>query len=299
MAKHNYSTALKLVLAHEGGYVNHPKDPGGATMKGVTQKVYDGYRKLKGLPKRSVREIEQAELAEIYEKNYWDAVSGNLLPAGVDYAVFDYAVNSGPSRATKDLQRTVNAWTNKVPGLEPIGVDSDFGPATLEGVIKCANFDEVGFIESLCDRRMSFMRSLKTFPTFGKGWTRRVLGDNPYPFANDGDNGVIDYAVQMARDDLEYPVKLPTPIGAKQGEEPAKATEASVSVLKTPEGVGGTVAAVGATGATAFQAADAVKAHIDDSTFGKMAAVIFGLLMLAGVAIVLYNFFEKRKEKAA
>ncbi|WP_246677573.1 glycosyl hydrolase 108 family protein [Mesorhizobium sp. B2-3-12] len=95
------------MLAHEGGYSNHPADPGGATMKGVTQRVYDGYRKSKGLSTRSVKGIQTAELNEIYDRQYWDAVKGDLLPAGVDYVVFDGAVNSGPGRSIMWLQQAL------------------------------------------------------------------------------------------------------------------------------------------------------------------------------------------------
>jgi lysozyme family protein len=160
LAKENFSSALAHVLAHEGGYVNHPKDPGGATNMGVTQRVYDAYRDRRDQPRRSVRGITAAEVAEIYERQYWDAIRGDDLPSGLDYAVFDYAVNSGPRRAAMDLQRELG-----------VSVDGVIGQVTLAAV---AQNDVYGLIEALSARRMQFLRGLKHWKTFGKGWTRRV-----------------------------------------------------------------------------------------------------------------------------
>lgn len=156
----NFDDALKEVLKHEGGYVNHPKDPGGATNKGITQKTYDAWRKKQKLPTRSVREIERDEVEEIYRHQYWDKVRGDDLPSGVDYAVFDFAVNSGPARAAKCLQ-----------GILGVEVDGKIGPQTLAAA---DGADDIYVIESLCDRRMMFLQDLSSWPTFGKGWTRRV-----------------------------------------------------------------------------------------------------------------------------
>ena len=111
MALSREKESLARVLAHEGGYSNHPKDPGGATMKGVTQRVYDGYRKGKGLAVRSVKGITTDELNEIYDRQYWDAVKGDLLPAGVDYVLFDGAVNSWPGRSIMWLQQALRPPT--------------------------------------------------------------------------------------------------------------------------------------------------------------------------------------------
>ena len=151
---------LSLVLVHEGGYVNHPKDPGGATNKGVTQAVYDAWRRKHGKPARSVRFIETTELEGIYRKDYWDAISGDELPDGVDYAVFDFAVNSGINRASRYLQRAVG-----------VAEDGKIGPKTLDAV---SMHNPKILVNRLCDARMAFLRGLGTFPVFGKGWTRRV-----------------------------------------------------------------------------------------------------------------------------
>lgn len=154
----NFDKCLSLVLVHEGGYVNHPRDPGGATNRGVTQAVYDAYRKTRGRGQQSVKFITDDEVKAIYRFQYWDRVQGDLLPAGLDYAVFDFAVNSGVGRASKYLQAVV--------GTPQDGV---IGARTLAAIQSPKNA-----INALCDRRMSFLRNLRTFLTFGKGWTRRV-----------------------------------------------------------------------------------------------------------------------------
>jgi lysozyme family protein len=154
----NFDKCLSLVLVHEGGYVNHPRDPGGATNRGVTQAVYDAYRKTRGRGAQSVKFITDDEVKAIYRFQYWDRVQGDLLPAGLDYAVFDFAVNSGVGRASKYLQAVV--------GTPQDGV---IGARTLAAIQSPKNA-----INALCDRRMSFLRNLRTFLAFGKGWTRRV-----------------------------------------------------------------------------------------------------------------------------
>lgn len=139
----NFAPALKFTLAFEGGYSNHPADPGGATMKGVIQRTYDAYRRRKKLPTRTVREITDGELHEIYKTGYWDEVNGDGLEPGVDGAMFDYGVNSGPAAAKKSL-------------LAVIG-----GPAHET-------------VRKLCKRRLSIYQTFRHWKTFGKGWTRRI-----------------------------------------------------------------------------------------------------------------------------
>jgi len=164
-----FARSLELVLKHEGGFVNHPADPGGATNKGVTQKTYDGWRLSQALPKRSVRFITVAELTAIYRKHYWVAASCDELPAGVDYMVFDLAVNSGPGRAAKFLQEAVR-----------VEADGEIGPKTLAAV-RLLPPSEV--VLRMRNRRERFYRALGTFPTFGKGWMRRL--DEVFAIANE------------------------------------------------------------------------------------------------------------------
>ena len=154
--KENYPQALKQVLKYEGGYVDHPKDPGGPTNKGVTQAVYDNWRKSQNLSIQSVRAIADSEVAAIYKNLYWDRISGDLLPSGVDFAVFDFAVNSGVSRAAKTLQAVV--------GVTQDGV---VGPATIQAT-------KTYIAMTVTNKRLAFMQSLSIWSTFGKGWSARI-----------------------------------------------------------------------------------------------------------------------------
>lgn len=155
----NFKRALPLVLRHEGGYVDHPRDPGGATNKGVTIGTFRAYVKPDGT-KADLKAITDEQVATVYYRHYWAAVQAHQLPSGVDYAVFDFAVNSGPKRAAQYLQAVVGA-----------DQDGRVGPKTIEAAHA---MDAAKIINDLCDRRMAFLRRLKTWPTFGKGWTRRV-----------------------------------------------------------------------------------------------------------------------------
>lgn len=158
--KDTYPKALKAVLKHEGGYVNHPADPGGATNKGITQATYDAWQRAKGhkYPK-TVKLISDEEVAAIYKTRFWDAVKGDDMPAGLDYALFDFAVNSGPPKAIKSLQKCL--------GLVD---DGKIGPLTFAEARK----DPETAIKKLCAYRLAFLKRLKHWPTFGKGWERRV-----------------------------------------------------------------------------------------------------------------------------
>lgn len=162
MVAPGFARALPRVLVHEGGYANDPHDPGGATNRGVTHRVYDAFRKRKGLEPRDVRQITAEEIAQIYRFQYWDVVRGDELPAGVDYVVFDGAVNSGPSQSVKWLQRA----------LGNVVVDGVCGQATLRAAQE--HPEPLRLIEAICNRRMDFLRALRTWERFGKGWTRRV-----------------------------------------------------------------------------------------------------------------------------
>lgn len=161
MTAANFDKCLKAVLAYEGGYSNHPKDPGGPTNFGIIQRVYDPYRKSLGKPIQSVKKITAQEVRAIYKKNYWDVVRGDDLPAGVDLCVFDGAVNSGPSQSVKWLQRA----------LSTKAVDGNLGPATL-GATQDA--DAANLVRNICKQRLSFLQNLRTWSTFGTGWDKRV-----------------------------------------------------------------------------------------------------------------------------
>lgn len=155
----NFFFSLEMVLKHEGGFVDHPEDPGGATNKGITHKTYAEFL---GRPLEDVDELKNIpdeHVQIIYKKGYWDKVCADELPDGLDFAVFDWAVNSGPSRSAKNLQ-----------GLVGASEDGIIGPQTLKRI---SDTDTVVLIQALARRRDEYYRSLKTFETFGKGWLRR------------------------------------------------------------------------------------------------------------------------------
>lgn len=155
----NFARALSLVLKSEGGWSDNPADPGGATMKGVTLANFRRYVKADAT-KADLRAISDAQLATVYRRFYWDAVAGAELPDGVDYAVFDFAVNSGPGRAAKYLQVVLG-----------VVQDGRIGPATLAA----ARAKPAGVvIDALCDARLAFLERLPTWPSFGRGWSARV-----------------------------------------------------------------------------------------------------------------------------
>lgn len=185
----NFTVVMPAVLKHEGGFSNHPADPGGATMKGVTLATFRKYKP--GATVADLKAISNDMLNRIYRDGYWNKIKGDQLPSGVDYAVFDFAVNSGPGRAIKYLQAAV--------GVKQDGV---IGPDTLDAVAKQ---DPVKLVNALCDARLAFMRKLSTWPTFGKGWSSRVAG-------------VRKKAVALAG----VPAGAPKPVPAPQGPETPK-----------------------------------------------------------------------------
>lgn len=165
MAAASYDACLTRVLAHEGGYTNNPSDPGGPTNYGIT--IYDVRKYINPSATASdVRSlsVEQAKL--IYRAHYWDAMNCDQLPAGVDYAVFDYGVNSGIGRSVKVLQRLVG-----------VQADGDIGPVTMAAV---RGRDAKALAGAICDERLAFLKSLKTWPVFGNGWGRRVADVRSY-----------------------------------------------------------------------------------------------------------------------
>lgn len=158
---------MPKVLAYEGGYSNHPDDPGGVTLEGVIQRVYDGYRTRKGLPQKELTAGMRSTAAwkrerdEIYRTQYWDACRCDELPPGIDFVVFDGAVNSGVSQSSKWLQRALG-----------VPADGHIGAATIAAANAHMDHDEL--VADICARRMAFLQQLRTWPTFGKGWAARV-----------------------------------------------------------------------------------------------------------------------------
>ena len=158
-----FSEALEVILHHEGGYVNHPKDPGGMTNMGVTKRVYEEHVRY-GVSEHTMQNLTKEDVEPIYKKNYWDRVKGDDLPEGLDLCIFDFAVNAGPGRAAKFIQRLVNTT-----------VDGGIGPNTLKCIDDHVKHYGVSTtIDQYQSERQNYYESLSTFETFGRGWTRRV-----------------------------------------------------------------------------------------------------------------------------
>jgi lysozyme family protein len=154
-----FDDCLNHVLAHEGGYVAHPADPGGHTNLGVTKDTWERWVGH-AVSVDAIKALTVADVTPVYREKYWDRAKCGALPVGIDYCVFDTAVNSGPGRAVKFLQEVVGATS-----------DGILGPMTLRAV-HAMNPRDV--IDGYCDKRLAFLQELKTWPTFGRGWGRRV-----------------------------------------------------------------------------------------------------------------------------
>lgn len=161
----NFPEALAHTLRFEGGWANHPNDPGGATMKGVTHKTYAQYLG-RDVTHDELRAISDEHLADIYRKRYWDACRCDALPGGLDIAVFDTAVNAGPAQATRLLQRIVG-----------VPADGAIGPKTIAAVNDyMADHGLHTLIEAYTEARHNFYRLLPTYVHFGEGWRKRADG---------------------------------------------------------------------------------------------------------------------------
>jgi len=155
----NWNACFEMVLKHEGGFVNNPKDPGGMTNLGVTKAAWESYWK-RSSSEAEMRSLTPNIVKPFYKAMYWDKIRGDELPSGVDYAAYDLAVNSGVGRASKYLQ--------EVAGVPADGV---IGPKSMAAIAAC---DPVEMTDAICDMRLDFLKRLTTFETFGKGWSRRV-----------------------------------------------------------------------------------------------------------------------------
>ncbi len=157
--RENFRRAFEAVLKHEGGYSAHPLDPGGVTNLGVTKNVWQhwvGHR----VSNDQMLALTKEDVEPLYRAHFWDRIRGDELPSGIDYVIFDAAVNSGPTRAIR--------WAQQVVGVEQ---DAKLGPRTMAAIQKA---DRHKFIDDYCLRRLGFMQRLPIWTTFGKGWRRRV-----------------------------------------------------------------------------------------------------------------------------
>jgi lysozyme family protein len=252
MARSSYDMALARVLRHEGGYTNHPSDPGGPTNFGITIHDYRRYIKSSGTA-ADVRNMKLADAAQIYRARYWDALRCDELPAGLDYAVFDYGVNSGTGRAAKVVARLL--------GEVPSGAMTDAAIAAIR------NASPQTLIARLCDERLAFLKSLRTWPVFGAGWGRRVAE-------------VRRDALAMAKGALA-PAPASSPVAGKGSVPEPKLARA------------GSAAASVAAGAGAAQVA-----HASGASLSLVLAIVAGGALLALASWLGWNGWRRRKQEA-
>jgi lysozyme family protein len=155
----NFPSSLALILKSEGGFVNHPRDPGGMTNLGVTRNVWKEWVN-RDVDEAEMRSLTPELVTPLYKARYWDACKCDDLPRGVDYAVFDAAVNMGPGRAAKLLQAALG-----------VTADGSIGRATIAAATAA---DPVELLKAFSLGKEAFYQSLPTFATFGKGWLNRV-----------------------------------------------------------------------------------------------------------------------------
>ncbi len=253
MAGADYDVCLSRVLAHEGGYTNHPADPGGPTNFGIT--IYD-YRKYvkPGATAADVRAMKVEEAKAIYRSKYWNALRCDELPAGVDDAVFDYGVNSGVGRAGKVLRRVLalrdNDWHVSDEVLAALSLR-----------------DPQAVIIAICDERLRFLKSLKTWPIFGAGWGRRVAEVKAYSLVLAGRAGPIG--------------KLPEPAPSKGAVPPPKAAKKIIVA-------GGGSAAAGSGGLVHWMGAHPY----------ETGALVFAGAIVIGGAVYALNRWHRAKQEA-
>ena len=151
-----FNEVVKMILKHEGGYVDHPSDPGGETKYGISKRAY---------PDLDIANLSEEDAASIYKRDYWDRIKGDDLPASVACVVVDYAVNSGVSRASKALQGACGIANG----------DGIIGPHSLNAVwTTVKNTSEEAVVDAVTQQRQEFIRALSIYDTFGKGWERRI-----------------------------------------------------------------------------------------------------------------------------
>ncbi len=260
----NFHAVFKQIVGAEGGFVNDPRDRGGATKYGVTQAVLKAWRR-KDVTVDDVMKLSLDEAELIFKTQYWDAVKGDRLPAGIDLLVADTAYNSGAGRAIEFLQRVLD-----------LKVDRVMGEVTLS---TAASADATKLIDDYCHERLRFLRTTYGWKTYGNGWTNRV----------NHAHGVALAMTHMSGDRVAEAAPPLEPMGGTQADHDQKFT-------KTPSGQAKVVALVGATGTAASDAANQIAPLTD---YLPTIKYLFLALTVLGIVAGAYLTISKIKEEDA
>ena len=273
----NLDDSLRLMFGHEGGYVNRKSDRGGPTKYGVTHRTLAKHRGVSRVSAEQVKAMTMEEAEDIYRQSYWGQSGGDVLPSGLDYAAFDFGVNSGPQTAVKKLQDVL-----RKAGTYTGAIDGWIGSGTLRGVT-----DYPGgvpqLIKDYCARRMRYLKSLTSpktgFPKNGRGWTIRVTGKDPKGQWAD-EPGVVGNALTLWLNSQDRKHQADLAMPKHGGEVSAKAEPVKKSALLQPEILAGAGTAATAAGGVLSSGVDPLKI--------ALAVVLVGGFVLAGW------FFVKR-----
>jgi lysozyme family protein len=274
MAAEAFEEILNRERVYEGGYSNHPADKGGPTMCGVTQRVYDGFRKSKGIAPRHVKQLEYPEWQEIFRLQYWNPIRGDDLPVGVDLAVFDGALNSGPYQAGLWLQRALGGYYRGE-------IDGHIGAGTVNAVL--AHPDHDALIADMLGRRLGMLQHLSNWPSFGDGWTARI-------------SNVMAISQAWAMGSVG-----PEPIAAHEDGGDAKAYASDVEQPPLDQQTGTQTAAGGGGVSVMLEGA---RQQLEPMAWGSSTVrnILLALTILSAliaVGGVIYSFWAARKNKRA
>jgi lysozyme family protein len=269
MTATGFSAAYERVRVYEGGNSDDKLDPGGRTSRGITQRVYDAWRTGNGQKTRDVYTATDTEVKALYRAQYWLAIRGDELPAGVDLVVFDGAVNSGPQQSIK--------WLQAALGIQADGV---LGAVTLAAVN--ADTDNDKLIEEISARRMGFLHKLSTFARFGKGWSARVAN--------------VTRAAQAIASGNK--AAAPVSLASVGGNTKAEVADVKAPAINAATGTGATGAGVTleAANETVQQVAGQVQAVSDIS---DILRYLFVGLTVIGLGLTAYALWRRAKSDKA
>lgn len=199
--RENWEKVFTEVIKSEGGYVNHPDDPGGPTNLGITQATLSRYLG-RAATVADVRALTKETVKPIYRRNFWDVIRGDELPSGVDYATYDFAVNSGPTRAARYLQSVVG-----------VVQDGRIGPETIAAVNRYSAEDVV---KKLVAKRRGYLMGLRAWRTFGKGWNNRLVSVQTLALKLSPPSTGVDYAGLSSENAPDHPVADDVEVSAQE-----------------------------------------------------------------------------------